>query len=192
MELSRKVTKSNSLIKNIVMGVLLVVVPSLLFSQEDGIPKEKYEINGLFKNEIGPGLLGTTGLAGIQLTHYFNSHMATEIGVGFSGAGLKMPIYPWEIDRGKFKFYTGVAGVYYFSNFTEDYSLYCPFGITNFSSNRWNFSLDMGPAYLNDVTNSFDGGRLYFAGAFKVGYRVSFYRYKKRKKYISVEPEVEE
>ena len=161
-------------------------------AQDETVPIHKFQINGLFKNEVGPSALGTTGLGGVQFTSYLTKNLAVEAGFGVFGAGGKLLLYPSQIERGKVKFYFGIGGAYNYAdpiNYTSvTWTAYAPIGATWFTNSRWNFSADVGPAMFGfDVPDGIivDKTPLHFS--VKAGYRFTMVRFKNRDKQIDVD-----
>ena len=167
-----------------------MILGGITIAQDDEVPIKNFQINGLFKNEIGPQFWGTSAFGGIHFTHYINAHWGTEFGVGVPKAGVKTYFYPWQIERGKAKPYLGVAGIFdtrLFNIASRDYNVYFPIGFTWFTNRRWNVSMDAGPSYFNDFGDAIDQGAWAAYFSVKVGYRITFVRFKKRQKQIDVE-----
>ena len=115
--------------------------------------------------------MGTSGILGVQFTHYFSRHFATEIGAGLFSAGIKFNVYLQALERGKSRFYLGLGAINNFNNklfSTKDYTFFLPIGMTVFANRRWNISFDLAPAYFSDFDTGFDQGNYGIHGSFKL------------------------
>lgn len=179
-----------SFIHKIVFLVFLFGVGVQSLAQKE-VPIKNFQINGLFKSEIGPVAFGTSGYGGAHFSHYFTKNIGTEISIGYPSAGAKIQIYPWQIRRGEFRPYIGLAGSYFYHQPTigsKEALVYVPIGLTWFMNLRWNISADVGPSrvFYPDLGNvTVDYIPVHFS--IKLGYRIALVRFKKREKQIDIE-----
>ena len=160
----------------------------VLIAQDKEVPLHKFQINGLFRNEGGPTALGTSGYGGVHYTGYLSKNIGIEVGAGVFQAGSKFQLYPSQIERGKVKFYIGLGGAWTYYNpstiMRTNWLSYIPIGATWFTNRRWNFSADIGPAYLDFVDPNTTSNKIGLHFGIKAGYRFTFVRFKNRDKYI--------
>jgi hypothetical protein len=144
----------------------------------------KMEFSGVFKSSISVELAGASGYVGLVYDLFLKEKLRVGASIGYPGAGVNVKWYPFGIGRGKYVLNAGLRGQLFLPpNETSTLLYNLPIGISYFALNRLNFDLDFGPAYAmpavqgESLSNFTDD--LYFWGAFKIGYRFSFFNMKR-------------
>ncbi|MFK8037883.1 MAG: hypothetical protein AB8B74_06305 [Crocinitomicaceae bacterium] len=131
------------IINLIVLVVCLFSIPSVSGqSQAD---------QSIEKNSISANILGTGSYLGISYERLIADRVSAEIGIGLIGIGVGATIYPLKkVEAKQLNPFVGIKFTNHAIVDGENKSAtYLPIGLTYFSKNDLNFSIDIGPSYFN-------------------------------------------
>lgn len=153
---------------------------SILLCSATAFSQEKSDsFAGIRKNAISFNFLGTTPVIGLTYERIVSDNISLEIGAGTNSFGLGAKIMPFKIKANTMMFTSGISVFYadYKDGFLANgkrTQIYVPIGLSYYGIKRFNFGIDVGPAYriYSDDANSNgdDNGFIPWAGI-KVGMR---------------------
>ena len=171
--------------KNLILFVALLFT-TLGFSQDkekEKIHPDKIQFAGVYKNSISLNGGGTSGTGGISWEHLLSKHLVFDFGLGYIGGGAGFKFLPYAVQRGTSRFHVNLCySVTILPEISHFQQFYVGVGTTWFMTRKFNFSLDIGPAYYYHFLSSpkFFPDRWIPMGNLKIGYRFSLVAMKRR------------
>jgi len=100
------------------------------------------------KNSVSANILGTGSYVGISYERLLFQRVIAEVGIGVIGYGIGVTVYPIKkVKAGQFNPFIGLKFTDHAIVDGENKSAtYLPIGVTYFSKNSVNFSVDIGPS----------------------------------------------
>lgn len=123
------------------------------------------------KNAISGNIFGSTPAAGAIYERLLSRKFSLEAGIGLLSVGGGIKYFPFNVRESKPFLHTGVS--VFIVAIPLGYgaiptSIYFPIGVSKFGKNRFNFGLDVGPAFWSEeISNS----KTTFYGSIKIGKR---------------------
>lgn len=130
------------------LKLLFLIVCIAIFSSANAQNQEESSIR---KNSISANILGTGTYLGISYERLFFDRVSTEFSIGIMAFGIGATVYPLKkVKKAQLNPFIGLKYTNHAFVFAEHKSAtYMPIGLTYFSKNRWNFSIEIGPSYFD-------------------------------------------
>ena len=99
---------------------------------------------------------GMSSLIGFSYEQQIHKNKSLEIGLGLLGGGLGLNVYlPNHSSDKSFNFFWGLRSSYNIQGSGGTRMInYIPIGINNFGRNKFHLSIDLGPAYVIQLTQN--------------------------------------
>lgn len=130
------------------LKLLFLIVCIAIFSSANAQNQEEFSIR---KNSISANIIGTGTYLGISYERLFFDRVCTEISIGIWAFGIGATVYPLKkVKKAQLNPFIGLKYTNHLAVLGYHRSAtYMPIGLTYFSKNRWNFSIEIGPSYFD-------------------------------------------
>jgi hypothetical protein len=147
--------QNKKIMKNMTkLKLFFLIVCIAIFSSADAQNQIESSIR---KNSISANILGTGTYLGISYERLFFDRVSSEISIGMMAFGFGATVYPLKkVKKAQLNPFIGLKYTNHaFLDGEHKSATYIPIGLTYFSKNRLNFSIEIGPSYFDHKSPGF-------------------------------------